>query len=233
MAIKQTIPSNTNANKTLTLGNFKGIDASSSPFEVNGSRATYCQNLINENGVNHKRPGWRTIKIFDGAQSIFHFKMNGGNRLFVVSLIESSSDSYLLKRTLYGYEKDISECVVIAEKSETINSEELTTIKSYGFDFKKMQCFLKGGNAYIVGGGSLIIIHDDEIDSHDGMIIDGEKGIVYSDAYIPTTTISINRDSEETATRKEKEHANLLSKYRKNTLIGVKASSSDNQIETV
>ena len=58
MAVKQSIPSYTNTNKSLTLGNFKGIDASSSPFEVDISRATYCQNLINENGVNHKRQGW-------------------------------------------------------------------------------------------------------------------------------------------------------------------------------
>ena len=58
MAVKQTIPSNTNQTKSLTFSKLRGVDYSSSPFEVSTSRAVHVKNMINEDGVNHKRPGW-------------------------------------------------------------------------------------------------------------------------------------------------------------------------------
>ena len=58
MAVKQTIPSNTNQTKSLTFSKLRGVDYSSSPFEVSTSRAVHMKNMINEDGVNHKRPGW-------------------------------------------------------------------------------------------------------------------------------------------------------------------------------
>ena len=58
MAVRQTVVSDTNSPKTLTFNKLRGVDYSSSPFEVNTSRATSMKNMINEDGVNHKRNGW-------------------------------------------------------------------------------------------------------------------------------------------------------------------------------
>ena len=54
--------------RTLTLGNFKGVDFSSSPLSVRSDRASNMRNFINEYGVNKKRNGWNELlKIKHGG----------------------------------------------------------------------------------------------------------------------------------------------------------------------
>lgn len=45
--------------KTLTLGDFRGVDFSTSPLNVKPYRASNMVNLINDFGKTRKRPGWR------------------------------------------------------------------------------------------------------------------------------------------------------------------------------
>ena len=48
----------------LIIDDFKGVDLSSSPLQIHSSRASFASNLINDNGVNHKRPGWKQELTF-------------------------------------------------------------------------------------------------------------------------------------------------------------------------
>lgn len=204
MAIKQTIPSYTNTNKSLTLGNFKGMDVSSSPFEVDISRATYCENLINENGVNHKRPGWKTVLALDkigDVKALFRITLNGQNHLIVITKNGQATTpfdgTYWFLIKLYRYTKE-----------DFSDMEETTSIYCSSLDFDNCSCFIRKDKAYIKWAGGYVIVEEDKIYTPSSV------------AYIPATTISINKDSDETATRQTYQSANLLSKRRKNTLVG-------------
>ncbi len=58
---------NTKKQRQVTLGNFRGVDFSSSPLNVNKSRATEMQNLICDFGINRKRNGWRELYRFGNS----------------------------------------------------------------------------------------------------------------------------------------------------------------------
>ena len=60
MGVKQNVPNNANETKSMKFSKLRGVDYSSSPFEVSTSRAVHSKNMINEDGVNHKRKGWTT-----------------------------------------------------------------------------------------------------------------------------------------------------------------------------
>ena len=79
---------NTNvSNKTrreLVLDDFKGVDFSSSPLKVSGSRASFASNLICDNGVNHKRPGWeQVLKLEGNINGMYEYK-NGNHHVLIV-----------------------------------------------------------------------------------------------------------------------------------------------------
>jgi len=215
MAVKQQIPTYTNTNKSLTFGNFKGIDASSSPFEVNTSRATYCQNLINENGVNHKRQGWKTvfpISQLGEIKGVFPVIFNNHNYLIIIKKYSQATipfdGTYWMDIKLYSYTED-----------DFSNAEEHLSIYVSSIDFDKCYCFIKKGKAYLKWIGGFVVVDENSIDN------------VSSNSFVPTTTISINSDKEETATRQSYQSVNLFSKRRKNTLIG--CNSSDLTISIV
>ena len=61
---------------TLQLGDFKGVDFSSSPLRVATNRATDMKTFISEYGVNRKRNGWNElIRIKDSQGN--DLKING------------------------------------------------------------------------------------------------------------------------------------------------------------
>ena len=53
--------------KVATLQDFKGLDTVHSPLNITYSHAIGMQNLINRDGANRKRKGWRQAKAFDAA----------------------------------------------------------------------------------------------------------------------------------------------------------------------
>lgn len=219
MAVKQTIPTYTNSTKSLTLGNFKGIDASSSPFEVNTTRATYCQNLINENGANHKRRGW-TVN-----EEMFGFVYEHGfTDLMDVKRVTFRVNGKNVKATVFaGFcrdETDLRVAVKFDDNESYSSSEDYQSLGVWTTE-KTFQCFESNGNIYFITCGNFYIVTAYEKDSG------GYKasfGHIEYNSYKPTTTISINNELEEGegATRKSFESANLLTAYRKNKLIGLR-----------
>ena len=53
--------------KVATLQDFKGLDTVHSPLNITYSHAIGMRNLINRDGANRKRKGWRQAKAFDAA----------------------------------------------------------------------------------------------------------------------------------------------------------------------
>ena len=68
----------------LSLNAFKGVDLSSAPTMVSQSRASYSVNMINDNGINHKRPGWDEQYEFDGRINGMYHYANGGKKVIIV-----------------------------------------------------------------------------------------------------------------------------------------------------
>lgn len=79
---------NTNVSNTkrhmLSLSGFKGVDLSSAPTMVQQSRASYSVNMINDNGINHKRPGWDERYKFDGRINGMYHYINGEYAAIIV-----------------------------------------------------------------------------------------------------------------------------------------------------
>lgn len=177
---------------TLNLTDFRGVDLSSSPLKVATTRATYMRNLICENGVNHKRPGWREVLGLDGRiNGIFPFKEAGAD----VLLVHAGSRFYRVVASLEGVwsKTDITGSLVLADR--------------------RSQCFYRDGRAYIIGCGDYLVY--------------AERGGVYAltsvrdgDCYVPTTTISIDSNDVADTQIAVLEQVNLLTAWRKNTLVG-------------
>lgn len=214
MTVKQSIPSHTNTNKSLTLGNFKGIDASSSPFEVDVSRATYCQNLINENGVNHKRPGWTQdnelnnyilSKQIDEVLGIYHIVLRFENE---------NVDGYVIA---YKTANNIAQ-LGVKLKDNYLNTNNIAL--NINNNTENISCFENDGKAYVLCGGNYISISIEKENDQMSLKFKEQKEF----AYIPTTTISINSVYDEEnngATLSSLEEANVLTPKRKNSLIGM------------
>lgn len=199
MAVRQTVVSSTNSPKTLTFNKLSGVDYSSSPFEVNTSRATSMKNMINEDGVNHKRHGWsedleinKTIneKNITNIKGIY-IPNNKSDKLKYIIATDSKIYSFMNVGGYYTFDvnKNDSEYIVnfVANKNKIIMFYP-SAIYAFDLDSSKYEDYTKG------------------------------------DSYVPTTTISINPISSEDSTRKSFEYANLLNARRKNTLIGAKES---------
>jgi hypothetical protein len=217
MAVKQTIPTYTNSTKSLTLGNFKGIDASSSPFEVNISRATYCQNLINEDGVNHKRQGW--TQDIELNNYIFSKKNTEILGIYPVVLGYESENVYGYV-IAYKTATDIAQIEVkLKNDYPNINSTNNITL-SINSNTKNVGCFTNAGKVYVLCGGNYILITLEKENEIFSLKFKEQKEF----AYIPTTTISINSVYDEEnnrATLSSLEEANVLTPKRKNSLIGM------------
>ena len=126
MGVKQNVPNNANETKSMKFSKLRGVDYSSSPFEVSTSRAVHSKNMINEDGVNHKRKGWTTdlhINYSLGENMFRKFKIIdvfkcGNKYILTVQYDDGDTRTYILdnlnkvfdfnnsmRPTLYDYKK--------------------------------------------------------------------------------------------------------------------------------
>ena len=146
--------------KMLTLSGFKGVDLSSAPTMVSPNRASYSINMINDNGINHKRPGWdERFKFGDRINGIYHY-VNGEYSAIIV----------------YAGENFYK--IVGGEKSKlTVEGDPLS------FNDERVQFFPHGDDLYIIGCGDFLVYRGDASgDSLKTVMSDGET-------YVPTTTV--------------------------------------------
>ena len=131
---------NTNvSNKTrreLVLDDFKGVDFSSSPLKISGNRASRMSNLICDNGVNHKRPGWeQLLKLGSKINGIYEYNC-GGHHALIIYAGKTFYRSVISKDTYDEPEN-------IYENDNLID--------------QKVQFFLQKERLYIIGCGDYLV----------------------------------------------------------------------------
>lgn len=195
--------------RTLTLGNFKGVDFSSSPLSVRSDRASNMRNFINEYGVNKKRNGWNELlKIKHGGvaqriNGIFEY-VNGDRREM---LVHAGKRFYRLTKTdgKYSYED------ITLSSTYTPAKCDVDLLKD-----QRSQAFFNKGKAYIIGCGDYLVYGT----WNDGGSYELRRVANNEDTYIPTTTISIDPDDVMDDTRGSLDDINCLSRKRINQLLG-------------
>ena len=186
--------------KELNLSDFKGVDLSSSLLNINANRASYMENFINKNGSNRKRNGWEELRKFtkDGkALPIF-----GVFRLNDVYVVHAGDRIFYTEDPLEDEEASVYDI------TGTLNIKP-----------ERSQGFVNGDKLYIIGCGDYLVFAD----FGSGF----ELRRVVDEAYIPTTTINIDSVGSVDTNRSTLDSINLLSKWRKNTLLGRKFGMYD------
>ena len=141
MGVKQTIPSSTNAPKTLNFAKLRGLDCSTSPFEVSTSRAVDMKNIINEDGINHKRPGWKEFSVFvDGGKVSHAFDAGNGKRLLAGNnaIIVTDSDWKGIK-IFSGYDTTNVIFRKLSDNKILINFTKDSSYEYYVLDMEKLE----------------------------------------------------------------------------------------------
>ncbi len=193
--------------KTLVLDDLKGVDFSTSPFEVSPNRATDMRNLINRYGTNCKRNGWRelfstesdkreTRRINGFWKYGNHFLLHAGARFYRVDVADGE---YSLR--------DITESSTHAPS--LVDAGRLRDDRS--------EAYLRNERLYIVGAGDYLVYGTwNGGESYELRRVENGE-----DTYIPTTTININCDAEsESDVKGVLDEPNLLCKKRINRLVG-------------
>lgn len=200
---------------SMQLNGFKGVDFSSSPLNVDLSRATEMKNFINEYGVNRKRNGWNElIRIKSGGtdlkiNGIFNFEDEGTK----ITIVHAGTKFFKLN---YNTITNTYSTTDITNSSTYAEAAVDTTL----IEDKRSQMFLNKGKLYILGCGDFLVY--------------GKYGSNYelrrvynnSDTYIPTTSISIDNDSAVDTQRATLDDINLLTNKRINKLLGIEGVSS-------
>lgn len=214
---------------TLVLTDFKGADFSSSPLDVKSNRAIVMRNFINENGVNQKRFGWR-----ESWKGLNHEGAINGIYEWCGHLFEQPPNVLRQSRSLlihaghriykyHFYDNTSNNLLPVVGNNILWEGAYDNTTFTYPADVRS-QAFISNGKMYIIGIGTILC--------YDGSAITE----ITENAYIPTTTISINED-ESQGTRASFEAVNMLTPHRKNTLLGTsemgKTWTLDAKIDTL
>lgn len=196
--------------RQLTLEDFKGVDFSSSPLRVRSNRASNMRNFINEYGVNKKRNGWNEL---------FHIEDSEGNAQPINGIFQYVRGAH--KDLLVHAGKKIYK--ITHSNGEYIYTD-ITLSSTYAkakvqpllLTSTRSQAFFNKGKCYIVGCGDFLVYGS----WNNGESYELRRVANNEDTYIPTTTISIDDDTNETDIRSTMEDVNLLSSLRKNQLLG-------------
>ena len=200
--------------KTLTLGDFRGVDFSTSPLNVKAYRASNMVNLINDFGKTRKRPGWRerlTI-THEGRpvriNGIFNYE-DGDHRDVIVHagcrFYRLGVDAATGREVAY----DITESGT--HKASRVVADMLRDERSQVV-YNKRRMYILGCGDYLVygtwdGGESYQLRR----------VYNGE------DTYIPTTTIGIDATStqgNQASNQEILDDVSYMTPWRKNLLQG-------------
>lgn len=205
--------------KRYTLYGFRGLDLASSEGEIAGYRSPNSCNFVNENGINRKRKGWKQFYGFEN--SVYKASVDG---LFT---LEKKGGNYLLAYVSFYYKT--SKIPPVANKEKGVFAFSTFMLRGPSGTFydaledkkeirarllpKKPNMYLYGNKAYFMGMGDFLVF-DKENMTFKRVEEDEET-------YVPTTTVSVDNDSVTDTVRATLEEANVLTRRRKNTLVGV------------
>jgi len=203
--------------KTIKFGDFRGLDTQSSPLDAKPSRSVLMYNLINDNGINHKRPGYERLPVFS----------EGLTKVFTYNYVRNNESTYAI--------------LMVFENEDS--GKKLTTIKCYSPSFSligsvgfysllesEVNFYQQGSLIYCISEKHALGLSGLYVLDLSGLSLDTQVFISSSidmadHVYIPKTTIGINRSGDTTDTRTSFEPLNMLTKKRVNTCLGGTANS--------
>lgn len=182
------------ARKKYTFANFRGVDTSVAPINVDPVRAVESINFVDRNGVLHKRYGWEQVYQFDGAVNGF-WKIILGSTTYVLCY---AGNKFYLQSSTEGWK-------------EVYTSDRLVS--------RRTACYVSKDSAYFIGCGDFLVFrYDDTTGAYAFFrVVDDAK------TYIPTTMAQILPSSfVETGRDGQyvRDGVNILTGWRKNTLVG-------------
>lgn len=205
------------------LDDFKGVDFSSSPLQVQSNRATEMKNFINEYGVNRKRNGWNELIKINDSQ---------GNNLKINGIFQYKHGN--IKKTIVHagnkfFTLDYNNTTKIFSTTDITNSANESAVIPSRIKDQRSQSFIAKGRLYIIGCGDFLVYGT----WNEGLSYELRRVYNNSDTYIPTTTISISDDSvTDDTTRSTLDNINLLTNRRKNQLLGVDATNKTYTVDS-
>ena len=193
MGVKQQIPSSTNSPKSMQFAKLRGLDCSTSPFEVSPTRAVDMRNIINDDGINHKRQGWT-----ENTELLQKLGVYGQD---IVGIYQIDTNIYLVYNKNSGVIIDCENGTKLKDAPAPI--DEISSVNVKKISTNKVLVHI----VYLNSSNEYYFI---ELDKYNFI-----KGFEYA----PITTMSINPDSEETSNRKSFEEPSLTTAWRRNTLL--------------
>lgn len=223
---------NNQGRQTLNITQFGGVDFSSQRFNVESHRAIDLQNFILKNGIIQKREGYEElfdikpinylVKSFDsGVAQNDEIHTNSVNFNGFWSFLAEDGKRHIIAhigKLLYeiiNHDNDGIDFIPLTDESGLFAGSdsayysryfEYLNYKSFAFVGSNRLWFL-GGNKFMVirflSGGILSVLPVEDSDQ----------------TFIPTTTIGIAYQNAITSGRSGLDYANLLTMWRKNTLL--------------
>lgn len=184
----------------MTLEDFKGVDFTSAPTRVAANRAVDSVNLIYENGNDRKRKGWRQIPV-PLENGRFSARING-----IFEYVSGELRFLLVHAGTRLYLRE---------------GDEWRELKASGSLKDGRSLFFMQGSRCVIIGGEVAMIYDPEVERDRVFNLAN-----YPQTYIPTTTANVNADGSKDAAIEVLDKVNLLTKWRKNLLVGNEGSLS-------
>lgn len=168
--------------KVATLQDFKGLDTVHSPLNITYSHAIGMRNLINRDGANRKRKGWRQTKAFDATGT----PAGSWSGEMDFSADKDGSD----KRNVFIHFYYLSNSLEI-KAYDLADDSEITVEKDFSI-FEPMQKDLSivffEAKLYIAGCGDILV--GEGYTSEDGILRISVKDLSHSgEIYIPETIL--------------------------------------------
>lgn len=203
--------------KQFRMGDFRGVDFSSSPLNASYTRAVAGKNWINEYGANKKRNGWEQIlpKLGDKINGIFPYQVMDGMEMLV----------FTDKRAFRVYFEN-DEWVSV-DVSDSAGAETYAAKLQYG-DLKNLAnrklMAVYGKNGIYIPAGGYYFYHtgNKKLYELNAYYPEMTAQTAYGNSdmiFVPTTTINISPNGY-ASTSETLDSENLLMPYRINKLIG-------------
>lgn len=176
----------------MILDRFLGVDFTTSPLKVDPRRSVSGKNFLSDYATMKKRPGWIEKYKFADRKITGMYYYRGLEEFWLVRAGDK----------IYKVDPSFTTQTTLYT-TEVVQNEAVTFI--YQED-----------KVYIIGCGKYLVLTVSIVDNEPSYSITEVK----NDAFIPTTTISIDDTAATNPARASLEHINLLTIKRKNTLIG-------------
>lgn len=194
---------------------FRGVDYSSSPLEVQSNRATDMANLILRDGTLHKRNGFEQLHYLGGTEEV--------KGAWLMKHDEEEVLIYVQGQKLYEYKYNIS--------TSTSTKRELYTSPDGKISDTAM-AFISGDDLYILCGEYIHCEYNADVEVGSKYNSYNLLDSALKSCYIPTTTTNIYPEYL-TADKKERlinEGINALSGWRKNELVWSAETTTTNVV---